>query len=116
MFMRIGSSVPSSVVVSSLVPKLWLDATDIGTQGFSLDFDGVNDEARADNEITDYPFTIECWAKTDSAVTTQVFFGIVDGYWYLLLNYLSISNVNIWLQSRLCKSSVYREMIYFRIC
>lgn len=58
--------------------QLWHDATDVGTQGYSLDFDGVNDEARAVNEITDYPFTIECWAKTDSAVTTQVFFGIVD--------------------------------------
>jgi hypothetical protein len=35
------------------------------TQGFSLDFDGVNQYARADNEITSYPFTFETWVKID---------------------------------------------------
>jgi hypothetical protein len=58
--------------------QLWHDATDIGTQGYSLDFDGTIDEARADNEIIEYPFTLETWVKSDTAGSTQSFFGIVQ--------------------------------------
>jgi hypothetical protein len=58
--------------------QLWHDATDIGTQGYSLDFDGTNDYAQADNEITAYPFTLECWAKFDVVGTTQQCLAISD--------------------------------------
>jgi hypothetical protein len=43
--------------------QLWLDAQRIGVQGYSLDFDGTNDYVEADNEITSYPFTLECWVR-----------------------------------------------------
>lgn len=45
--------------------QLWLDATQINPQGYSLDFDGTDDYVQADNEITDYPFTLECWVRLD---------------------------------------------------
>jgi len=71
MFMRIGSNVSSQVVVSSLAPELWYDATDVGAQGYSLDFDGTDDYAQADNEITAYPFTLETWVKFDVIGVSQ---------------------------------------------
>jgi hypothetical protein len=42
------------------------------------DFDGVDDYVRADNEITTYPFTLECWAKFDVVGTTQHCLAIND--------------------------------------
>ena len=58
--------------------QLWHDATDVGTQGYSLDFDGVNDYAQASNEITAYPFTLECWVKFDVVGTAQNIVAISD--------------------------------------
>jgi len=55
--------------------QLWYDATDVGTQGYSLDFDGVDDLATADNEITAYPFTFETWVKYD-VVASKAFLAI----------------------------------------
>jgi len=57
--------------------QLWHDATDIGTQGYSLDFDGTNDYAQADNEITAYPFTFESYVKID-VISTLTFLSIND--------------------------------------
>jgi len=51
--------------------KLWLDATRIHAQGYSLDFDGTDDYVQADNVITSYPFTFECWVKTDTTGSAQ---------------------------------------------
>jgi hypothetical protein len=51
--------------------KLWLPADRIGVQGYSLDFDGTDDYVQADNEITDYPFTLECWVRLDVTNITQ---------------------------------------------
>jgi hypothetical protein len=58
--------------------QLWHDATDVGTQGYSLDFDGVDDYAQAVNEITAYPFTLETWVKFDVVGTTQNIVAISD--------------------------------------
>jgi hypothetical protein len=46
--------------------QLWLPADRIGVQGYSLDFDGTNDEGEATNVITAYPFTLECWFNKDA--------------------------------------------------
>jgi hypothetical protein len=46
--------------------QLWLPADRIGVQGYSLDFDGTNDEGEATNVITAYPFTMECWFNKDA--------------------------------------------------
>jgi len=51
--------------------KLWLPADRIGVQGYSLDFDGTDDYVQADNEITDYPFTLECWVRLDTIGISQ---------------------------------------------
>ena len=56
--------------------QLWHDATDVGTQGYSLDFDGTDDYAVAVNEITDYPFTLETWVKFDSVDLTAYMMSI----------------------------------------
>jgi hypothetical protein len=45
--------------------KLWLPADRIGVQGYSLDFDGTDDFVQANNVITAYPFTMECWVRLD---------------------------------------------------
>jgi hypothetical protein len=58
--------------------QLWHDATDVGTQGYSLDFDGVDDYAVASNEITAYPFTFESWVKIDTIVGALTFLSIND--------------------------------------
>jgi len=51
--------------------QLWLPADRIGVQGYSLDFDGTDDFVQADNEITDYPFTLECWVRFDVVNASQ---------------------------------------------
>lgn len=58
--------------------KLWLDATDIGVQGYSLDFDGIDDYVQATNVITSYPFTLECWVRIDVTNATQRILGISE--------------------------------------
>jgi hypothetical protein len=45
--------------------QLWLPADRIGVQGYSLDFDGTDDFVEANNVITAYPFTMECWVRLD---------------------------------------------------
>ncbi len=52
--------------------QLWLPADRIGVQGYSLDFDGTDDYVQADNEITAYPFTLECWVRPEGNVAQSM--------------------------------------------
>jgi hypothetical protein len=51
--------------------QLWLPADRIGVQGYSLDFDGTDDSVQANNVITSYPFTLECWVRLDVTDASQ---------------------------------------------
>ena len=58
--------------------QLWLPADRIGVQGYSLDFDGTDDYVQADNEITAYPFTLECWVRPETTGVTHSLVTIND--------------------------------------
>jgi hypothetical protein len=58
--------------------QLWLPADRIGVQGYSLDFDGTDDFVEANNVITDYPFTLECWVRLDVTNVNHRIFGICN--------------------------------------
>lgn len=58
--------------------QLWLDATRINSQGYSLDFDGTDDYVQANNVITAYPFTLECWVRPEATGVTHSLITIND--------------------------------------